>query len=163
KLWREEETYKVLRSWTAEGCKASPAKEPAFTRLEILPKTRILNDEARNQQLVVIAHFADGSSRDVTPLITFSSSDEQAASVSKSGLVTFHKRGGVAILCRFLSVVDNARLSYLVKAPGFVWNNPPEKNYVDKYVFGKLRQLRILPAELCADDEFLRRLHLDVA
>jgi len=50
---------------------------------------------------------------------------------------------------------------FLKEIPGFAWNNPPEQNYVDKFVFEKLRQLQILPSDLCTDEEFVRRVYLD--
>ncbi|MGL5098198.1 MAG: DUF1549 domain-containing protein, partial [Planctomycetia bacterium] len=161
-LWKKEEPYRVMRAWIAEGAKSS-AGAPEPTKLEILPRKRSLRDFARSQQLVVIAHFADGVKRDVTKLVTFSSSDDQTASVTKSGFTTFHKRGSVAILCRYLQQVDNAKLSYVQEVPGFVWNAPPENNYVDKLAFAKLKELQILPSESCTDEEFVRRVHLDAA
>lgn len=161
-LFRAEESYKVLQGWIAEGCKPAPAHNAPLAKLVVLPRKRSLRNEGRNQQVVVVAHFADGSQRDVTPLVSFSTSDEQVASVSKSGLVSFHKRGSVAILCRYLHVVDNARLSYVREVPGFAWNNPAEVNYVDKWVFAKLKELQILPSDVCSDDEFLRRAYLDI-
>lgn len=163
RLFKTEEAYKAIESWIAEGCPPAPPTTPEVVRLEILPRNRVLRDEARNQQIVAIAHFADGSSRDVTPLILFSSSDEQVASVTKNGLTSFHGRGSVAILCRYEHLVDNAKLSYIRQVPGFVWNNPPESNYIDKHVFAKLKELQILPSDLCSDEEFVRRVSLDVA
>lgn len=163
KLWNNEETYKVIEKWIAEGCKASPPEStPDLVSLDILPKGRTLRNEATHQQVVVIAHFADGSKRDVTPLVKFNSSDEQVATVGKNGQVSFHKRGSVAILCRYLHLIDNAKIAYLREVPGFVWNNPPAANYIDEHVFAKLQQLQILPSDLCTDEEFVRRVFLDV-
>ncbi|MFO0948280.1 MAG: DUF1553 domain-containing protein [Planctomycetota bacterium] len=163
KLWSNEETYKVIEKWIAEGCQASPPEStPELASLEILPKGRTLRNEATHQQVVVIAHYADGSKRDVTPLVKFNSSDEQVATVGKNGQVSFHKRGSVAILCRYLHLIDNAKIAYIKEVPGFVWNNPPEANYIDKHVFAKLNQLQILPSDVCTDEEFVRRVYLDV-
>lgn len=162
RLWSSEESYKVLHGWIAEGCNRAAPTTPAVLNLEILPRKRLLKNEGQNQQVVVIAHYADKSSRDVTSLVTFNSSDEQVASVTNSGLVSFHKRGSVAVICRYQMLVDNARLSYVKDVPGFVWSNPPESNYIDKHVFGKLRELQILPSEVCSDEEFVRRVYLDV-
>lgn len=162
RLFVNEETYRVVHDWIAEGCRAAPPETPELVRLEILPRERTLRNDAQKQQVVVIAHYAGGSQRDVTGLIKFSSSDEQVASVSKSGLVTFHKRGSVAVLCRYLHQIDNAKLSYIQEVPGFAWNDPPAQNYVDEHVFAKLRELQILPSDLCTDEEFVRRVRLDV-
>jgi hypothetical protein len=50
----------------------------------------------------------------------------------------------------------------LKETPGFQWPNPGENNFVDKHLFAKQRQLQIPPSELATDDEFFRRVHLDV-
>ena len=41
--------------------------------------------------------------------------------------------------------------------------NPPENNYIDGLINNKFKKLRILPSELCSDEEFLRRATLDIA
>ena len=68
----------------------------------------------------------------------------------------------VAILCRYLLQLQTVRLTYLEPRKGFVWSNPPENNYVDKFVFAKLKMLSLPPSDLCTDQEFIRRATLDV-
>ena len=70
--------------------------------------------------------------------------------------------GEVAILCRYLDIIQCVRLTYLEPRKDFVWSNPPENNYVDKHVFAKLKMLNILPSDLCTDQEFVRRAYLDL-
>ena len=94
--------------------------------------------------------------RDVTPLAVFSSSDEAVASVDANGLVSAQDRGEAAILVRFLDRIETASMMFLKEVPGFQWNSPPENNFVDHFVFEKLRQLQILPSEPCTDEEFVR-------
>ncbi|MCS6850081.1 MAG: DUF1549 and DUF1553 domain-containing protein, partial [Gemmataceae bacterium] len=152
----------VLRAWLSEGLRDDPPDLPALRRLEIVPGSRVLHSPARWQQLAVMAHFADGSSRDVTRLCVFSSSDAAVANVSPSGLVELRHSGEIAILCRYLDELQSVRLTYLQPRPGFVWPNPPEANYVDSHVFAKLKMLNISPSPLCTDAEFVRRAFLDV-
>jgi len=128
----------------------------------VLPGMRVLNAPARWQQLAVLAHRADGSVRDVTRLTVFSSSDPAVADVSPNGLVEFKQAGEVAILCRYLEEMRSVRITYLEPREGFVWSNPPEANYVDRHVFSKLKQMTILPSDLCTDPEFVRRAYLDL-
>ena len=45
---------------------------------------------------------------------------------------------------------------------GFVWNQPPTNNYVDDLVYRKLQRVKIAPGELCTDEEFVRRVYLDL-
>src|SRR5262249_35756438 len=44
----------------------------------------------------------------------------------------------------------------------FEFPQVPEFNYIDSLVHAKLRKLRIAPSELCTDEEFLRRVFIDI-
>ncbi len=152
----------TLIGWMSEGAKDDPASLPKVQKVDVLPGARILNEPCKHQQLSVVASFSDGSSRDVTRLTVFTSSDPAIANVNATGLVEFAQSGEVAILCRFLEELVPLRLTYLEPKLGFKWSNPPENNYVDKHTFAKLKMLNIQPSELCTDQEFVRRAYLDV-
>ncbi|HLN29054.1 MAG TPA: DUF1549 and DUF1553 domain-containing protein [Gemmataceae bacterium] len=152
----------VFKGWLSEGLRDDPVDLPALKGIQVLPGTRVLNEPAQWQQLAVIAHFADGSSRDVTRLTVFSTSDNAVADVSSLGLVEFQQSGEVAILCRYLDEMYSLRLTYLQTKKDFKWVSPAQNNYIDKFVFDKLKMLSIQPSELCSDQEFVRRVHLDV-
>jgi hypothetical protein len=153
---------RTLRDWLAEGLRDDPPTLPQLQGIRILPGNRVLGDPARWQQLAVLAHFSDGTVRDVTRLTVFSASDAAVADVSPAGLVEFKQAGEVAVLCRYLQELQTVRLTYLEPRKGFVWPNPPEANYVDKHVFAKLRMLSLPPSDLCTDQEFVRRAYLDL-
>jgi hypothetical protein len=152
----------IFRGWLKEGLQDDPPNLPPLASIDVLPGSRVLNDPARWQQLAVMARFADGAVRDVTRLTVFSTSDSAVASVTTTGLAEFQQAGEVAILCRYLDALQTVRLTYLEPRHGFQWTNPPESNYVDKHVFAKLKMLSIPPADLCTDQEFVRRAYLDL-
>src|SRR5207253_1690252 len=66
------------------------------------------------------------------------------------------------ILCRYMDQALSVRLTQLTLPDGFRWPDPPENNYVDRHVFARLKLLGITPSELCSDQEFVRRVYLDV-
>lgn len=152
----------ALFAWLQEGLRDDPATLPKVTKVDVLPGGRVLNQPSRWQQLSVQATFTDGSTRDVTRLTVFTSSDNAIANVDANGLVEFSQTGEVAILCRYLEELVPVRITYLESKPGFKWTNPPETNYVDKHIFSKLKMLNILPSEICTDQEFLRRAYMDL-
>lgn len=152
----------TVRAWLSEGARDDSADLPALIKVDVLPGRRVQFAPARWQQLAVLAHFADGSVRDVTRLTAFSSSDDSIAGVDSNGLVELKQPGEAAILCRYLDIIECARLTYLEPKSSFVWSNPPVHNDVDRHVFAKLRMLNILPADLCTDQEFVRRAYLDL-
>jgi hypothetical protein len=163
KLTREEPAYTILRDWIAEGCRPDPEDAPQCVRLEIYPPTgRVLKRPAHTQQLCVRAHFDDGTVRDVTPLAVYSSSDEDVATITPGGLVVGQKRGQAAVMIRYLDHIDTAYFTFVSDVKGFAWKAPPAANYVDELVNEKLKQLKYLPSETCDDEEFLRRVYLDV-
>ena len=162
RLMKGEPSHKVLEQWIAEGMRLDPATEPDLVRIETIPSRRVLHQPAARQQIMVLGHFTDGSIRDLTQLADFSSSNESVGSVNTRGMVTKNGRGETAVLARYLDKMSTTYMTFLEEVPGFAWNNPPENNFVDTAVFEKLKQLQILPSDLCTDDEFLRRVTLDL-
>ncbi|MFO0968974.1 MAG: DUF1553 domain-containing protein [Gemmataceae bacterium] len=152
----------TILGWLQEGLKDDPKELPKVTKVDVAPGARVLNQPARWQQLSVTATYSDGSSRDVTRLSVFTSSDNAVANVDANGLVEFAQSGEVAVLVRYLEELVPVRLMYLEEKPGFKWTNPTENNFVDKHIFAKLKMLGILPSDVCTDQEFLRRAYMDV-
>ncbi|QJW94021.1 DUF1549 and DUF1553 domain-containing protein [Frigoriglobus tundricola] len=148
-------------AWLAEGLRDDAPTLPPVKRLDVAPGARILKTPARWQQLSVVANFADNTSRDVTRLTVFSSSDPSIADVTPGGLVEFKRAGEIAVLVRYLEEMVSVRLTYLEPRDGFAWPNPPETNFVDTLVFAKLKQMSITPSGLSEDHEFVRRAYLD--
>ncbi len=162
RLKKGDPAHKVLEQWIGEGLRLDAATEPDLVRIETIPAKRVLKQLGTRQQIVVLGHFSDGSIRDVTALTDFTTSNESVGSVNVQGLVTKNGRGETAILARYLTGMSTTYLTFLEEVPGFAWNNPAESNFVDSAVFEKLKQLQILPSEVCTDDEFLRRVTLDL-
>lgn len=162
-LRKHNVAYGILRNWIAEGGRVDPPQTPRVVKLELYPKERrVLCAPHHRQQLAVIAHFADGTARDVTPNVAYLSSNQSVATVSENGLVTGSRRGEAAILVRFLEHVETLPLMFVEDAPDFQWPERPEFNEIDRLIDAKLRQLNYAPAELCSDAEFLRRVSLDL-
>src|SRR5690606_19211288 len=101
RLRKSDPAYTLLRTWIAEGCQLDSVDQPTLTRMEVHPRQRTLRFPADSQQLAVLAHFSDGSVRDVTSLAVFKSSDEQVAEVDAQGLVQSDRRGETAVIVRY--------------------------------------------------------------
>lgn len=170
RLQADDHTFAVLRQWIAEGCRPDPKDAPQAVKVEVTPSvSRALKLEATGdsapqaqQQVRVVAHYSDGSQRDVTQIATFTVSNDAVASVDSHGLVTGHERGQTAVVVRYLDDIVSTYITFVRDVPGFAWNNPAESNFVDNLVNRKLRQLQYLPSDVCDDGTFLRRVSLDV-
>ena len=163
-IHKHDPAYEVLRAWIAEGAKLDPPETARCVKLELYPSTkRVLNRvTSPTQQMLAIAHYSDGSTRDMTHLVAYETSNTSVAEVDASGLVTSRGRGEAAILVRYLEHIESVPLMFVEDVPGFKWDAPPTNNFVDELVNAKLQQLQYLPAPTAEDSEFLRRVYLDV-
>ena len=159
----DDPAYAVIHDWIEEGCKMDAPDAARPVKIDVYPKSgRVLKKPAVQQQLSVWAHYSDGSVRDVTPLAVYSSSDVEVADVSRNGLVEGLKRGEVAVVVRYLEFIESSFITFVEDVENFVWNEPQVNNYIDVAVDQKLKQLKYLPSDLCTDEEFIRRVYLDV-
>jgi len=162
-LRTEDTAYQVLLQWVREGARPDPENIARCVRLQVFPGSkRILPLTEGRQQLSVAAHFSDGTTRDVTELVAYESSNLQVATVDALGLVRAVAKGEVVVLARFLEHIESIPLMFIDANPDFEWRSPAPNNYVDELAYAKLRQMQYLPAETCSDAEFFRRVHLDV-
>ncbi len=161
RLKKNDPPHRVMYDWIAEGLRLDAATEPDLVKIQLLPESRTFQQAAGRQQMVVMGTFSDGSVRDVTALTVFTSSNETVAKIDENGLVTKNSRGETAVLGRYLDKMATSYITFLEQVPGFAWNNPAENGFVDNLVFAKLKQLQILPSDVCTDEEFLRRAYLD--
>ncbi len=156
--------YKLIHEWIAEGCQYDA--QARVSRLEVFPSSPVIDREGRKLQQIVIAHYPDGTSRDVTRDAVFSSSNFNVATVTNStgnsGVVESFRRGETAILVRYEGAYAANQITVLGDRTGFAWVDSPELNFVDTHVNNKLKKMKTLPAELCTDAEFLRRISLDL-
>ena len=84
------------------------------------------------------------------------------AAVDANGLVTVRKSGETAIMVRSLGVVNAARVAVSLRLAQANYQRPKSANYIDDFIFGKMRQDNIPHAPPASDAEFLRRVYLDL-
>lgn len=152
--------YELLIRWIEQSTPYGSEEDPVVERIEVFPKERPMNRDAR-QQLRLIAHYSDKTTRDITRLATYESNDTEMADATTTGRITvFDRPGDVAVMVRFQGEVTVFRASIPLGLP--VNTVPPPKNFVDDLVFGKLKKLGIPPSPLCDDATFARRAFIDV-
>jgi hypothetical protein len=158
---KDSEEYEILRNWIAADLPDDIAAAPTLTRLVVSPVERIVVEPTNSVTLKALAFFSDGTERDVTPMAVYEPSTTQCR-VSHDGIATMEQPGETTVLVRFLNLQAPVRLALVPARPGFVWHKTPANNFIDREVLGKLRTLRMNPSELCTDQEFVRRVHLDL-
>jgi uncharacterized protein DUF1549/uncharacterized protein DUF1553 len=158
----ERPEYETLRQWIAQGCPVGNADAPRAVKIEVSPAEQTLA-MGQTQRLIVTATYSDGQQRNVTPLARFQSNHDGLATVSEDGVVTAGQTPGiVAVMASF---ADNVAVFHAVIPRGEKIEPYPaatEHNFIDTHVYRRLKQLQIVPADICTDAEFLRRVYLDL-
>jgi hypothetical protein len=153
--------YELLRSWIAQGVRLD-LDSPRVTRIEVSPKNPVLPLPGMKQQMIVHAHYTNGTVRDVSAEAFIESGNIEVATVDKQGLVTGVRRGETAVLARYEGAYAAAPIIVMGDRKGFVWKDVAPYNYVDTLVYEKLKEVKVLPSEVCSDSDFIRRVTLDL-
>ena len=153
--------YQTILRWLDAGAPHDPAEVAQPVSLELLPTTVVL-EVGSKLRMTARAKYSDGTDRDVTDLVVFSSTNDGAAGVTEDGAVTAKARGEAFVMGRFHTYTVTSQVIVIPQNHQYAWPKIPENNYIDTLVNAKLKKLRILPSELCTDEEFARRVHLDV-
>ena len=158
----DSEYAATLLRWLDAGAPNDSGEVPKVESVAIYPPGAVLDGEGAKQQINVRAKYSDGSDRDVTRLAYFMSNNDNSATVEQTGVVTAQNRGESFIMARFDTHTVGTHFITLPKGLSFTWQEVPAHNYIDELVHEKLKNLRIQPSELCSDEEFLRRVTLDI-
>ena len=153
--------YHLLREWIAQGTKLEDPAKGRAQSIEVLPSEVELDLPGRSQHVLVLAHYPDGSVRDVTRDAILSSNNGDVAEV-KNAVVTGLRRGEAAVLVRYEGCYATKLVTVMGDRTGYKWQDVAEYNYIDKFVDAKLKKMKTLPSELCTDAEFVRRVSLDL-
>ncbi|MEQ8849747.1 DUF1549 and DUF1553 domain-containing protein [Botrimarina sp.] len=162
---RDSESYATLLRWIEEGA-GDDAEESAADAepigITVYPPEAVLVGPTQRQRLVVVARYADGATRDVTPLAVYLSNNDSAAAVDEAGVVTSGARGEAFVMARYATFTEGVPVIVLPEGGGPEFTEPEAFNEVDRVVYDKLRKLRITPSAVCSDEVFLRRVSLDL-
>ncbi len=155
--------YETILDWVRNGAPLGEEGEKEsirIARVEVYPTQTVLDAEGK-QRLLVTAHLSNGQREDITDEVLYASNNSEVVRVNSSGEVEAVGPGETAIMIR----ASGAAVSALVGVISEPIPDYPEvepKNFIDKFVFAKLRQFNIIPSELSSDAEFLRRVCLDL-
>ncbi|MEM8666497.1 MAG: DUF1549 and DUF1553 domain-containing protein [Planctomycetota bacterium] len=154
--------YRLLREWVAQGTPFARDGDPSLERIEIEPSSSTLPIEGE-QRLRSIAHYSDGSVRDVTSLALYESNQTAMAEVDEEGTVRAHDiPGNVAVMVRYQGKVAVHNASIPLADSANITSVQPA-NFIDEWVFSNLQSIGMPLSNVCDDATFLRRVSLDIA
>ncbi|MCS7272205.1 MAG: DUF1549 domain-containing protein, partial [Gemmataceae bacterium] len=153
--------YELLRRWIAQGVRFDP-QTPRVRSIDVFPKNPIIHRIGQKQQFAVYATYSDGRVRDVTAEAFLESSNTEVATANSRGLVTTLRRGEATMLVRYEGAYAASTLIVLGDRTGFEWIQRPVYNFIDELVDAKLKKIKVQVSPLASDEEFLRRVYLDL-
>ncbi|HEV8070703.1 MAG TPA: DUF1549 domain-containing protein [Planctomycetaceae bacterium] len=154
--------YRVLAEWIAAGQPAPTSSDPRIERLEIVPDDVVLK-KGDQQQVLILAHFSDGHTEDVTTWAKFTSTNQTVCQVDDIGKVKVTGNGEGSISAWYLSktVLGTVQVPYESRLPAGTFAKADRRNLIDDLVLAKLERLNIPPSPICSDADYLRRASLD--
>ncbi len=159
---RESEAFQTIVTWIAQGAPFGDRSTDTVSQLAVQPDQLVFPEPGQEQALQVIAHYGDGSSRDVSNLAVVESNSNSTATVADGGVVRGERIGEAAIMVRYEGKFTTVPLTVLNPAAGFRWRQLPQHNYIDRHIDAKLKRLKIQPSAIAGDAVFLRRVYIDL-
>ena len=155
--------HRILLNWVKADAPKRPENAARLTRLEVTPSEINFSADGQTAQLKAIAVWADGTQEDVTDLCRFQTNDDLIADITNSGLVSAGTPGDTHVVISYDSaVVPIAVIRPVSDKAGDNYPATPTPTKIDELVVAKLKKLGVIQSDLCADEEFLRRVSLDV-
>ncbi|MBL8210882.1 MAG: DUF1553 domain-containing protein [Bryobacterales bacterium] len=155
------EDYNLILDWLKRGAPYDAPGQASLRSLTVYPPNWRMVGTGTNVQLIAVGEYNDGSVRDLTGAVAYSSNIAAIASVKPGGLVTAEQSGETAIMARTLGRAAAVPILVVKDRPMKNYPAVAENNFIDKHVFAKLRQANVIPSPLSTDEEFIRRVYLD--
>jgi hypothetical protein len=160
KLPKDSDDYRTILAWAKKDAPFGEVSPAQVTSLEVTPRLVAFPASGRHR-LLVTAHLADGSREDFTREVVYQVNNTEVATVTSAGVVSGIKSGETAVLVRAAGQTASAVVG-VIGASASAYPEVPRTNFIDDYIFSKLRKFHIEPSDLSRDDEFLRRVCLDL-
>ncbi|MCS1417411.1 MAG: hypothetical protein M2R46_05165 [Verrucomicrobia subdivision 3 bacterium] len=156
-----EDYYEILKAWIGQGAKFTEASSRVAS-IRLFPQNPVVEKIGGQQQMRVVASYANGVQRDVTAEAFVESGNGEVAATGEDGIVFTLRRGEAPLLARFEGAYAATTLTVMGDRSGFVWEEPESYNPIDEFAAAKWKRMKILPSDVCADVEFIRRVYLDL-
>ena len=154
--------YNTILKWVSDGAPygSDGGHENRVVGLEVYPPIVTLDGEGQ-QQLLITARLADGRTEDFSGQALCVVNDKTVATVGNGCVVKAGRLGETSVLVRAAGLAASTTVG-VIGPPLAAYADPPISNFIDKFVFDKLRRFRIPPSPLSSDQEFFRRVCLDL-
>ncbi len=156
-----ERRYEILKNWIAGGVQLN-LDSPKVETIKIYPTNPTVPLPGMSQQFAIYATLTNGEVVDVTADAFIESGDIEIATADEHGVLKLLRRGEAPVLARYDGAYDATTVTVMGDRTGFEWVQQPQHNYIDKLVDEKLQRVNVQSSGLCTDDQFVRRIYLDL-
>ncbi|HIE99934.1 MAG: DUF1549 and DUF1553 domain-containing protein [Fuerstiella sp.] len=155
--------HRLLLNWVKGDAPARAEDAAKLSELQVTPTEVQFSHDGQSVQMKAVAVWADGTREDVTDLCRFQTNDDQVADITSGGFLEASTPGDTHIVVFY----DSAVVAVPVMRPifdrtGDNYPTTPTPTRIDRLVVAKLKKLGVVQSERCSDEEFLRRVSLDV-
>lgn len=157
KLDTNSDSYRTLIHWMNQGARRGSL--PIVTKLEVQPVAMLLG-KGEAKPIYVKATWSDSVVQDATKLALYESTKDIVAGVNGMGTVDGRDAGRASITIRYMGQVAAVPVSSPFGLPA-KFDFPPN-NFIDEHLSREWKSLGLEPAPLSNDNEFLRRVMLDL-
>ena len=156
--------HQLIYRWIKSGAKGIVDQPHRIISFQVTPSSVTFSSPGETAQLQCVATWENGVQEDVTPLTRFQSNDTAISEVSEDGLITCISPGDTNIISFYDIKVSSTEVMLPVnQKAGADFPHVETPTRIDQLVVNKLSKLGIVPSELCSDEEFLRRVSIDIA
>ncbi|MCP4170923.1 MAG: DUF1549 domain-containing protein [Fuerstiella sp.] len=155
--------HRLLLNWVKAASPGRSDDAAKLTGLDVTPAEVQFAENGQQVQLTAVAVWSDGTCEDVTDLCRFQTNDDQVADVTRGGFIEASLPGDTHVVVFY----DSAVVAVPVTRPvsdrtGENYPITPTPTKIDELVVAKLKKLGVVQSDRCSDEEFLRRVSLDV-
>ena len=161
RLTLDSAEYETIAGWLKQGGRYN-SEGPRVTGIAIYPRERILLGLGTAQRWVVLGRLSDGTTRDMTGEVKYQVGDDKVVQVTPEGESKAVGRGQTHVMVRAMGRVAVARVGVVDEPPMADYPPLSAHNFVDEAMIRQWKELNLVPSEICSDEEFLRRVYLDV-
>ena len=155
------ESARLLIDWIRQGARYESIRR--LNRVEVTPLRHVAESPGESVPLQAVAHYSDGSKRDVTQWTIFAAEDASAVEIdSESATSKTIRRGRHIVVARYLSEVVPIEMIVPLTASVVDLAAKSRNNFIDDEILKSLAVLGLEPSPTAADAAFLRRVSLDL-
>ena len=161
RLTPDSAEYGTIAGWLKQGARYN-SEGPRVTDIAIYPRERILLGLGTPQRWVVLGTLSDGTTRDMTGEVKYQVGNDSILQVTPEGESKAVGRGQTHVMVRAMGRVAVARAGVVDEPPMADYPPLSAHNFVDEAMIRQWKELNLVPSEICSDEEFLRRVYMDV-